>query len=59
MVKCFAKDLLLGLYYLHSCGVIYCDLKPSNVLLNEFGDLKLSNFGMAKKIVDMIHNDSQ
>ena len=55
VVRCFAKDLILGLQYLHSCGIVYCDLKPSNILLNEFGDLKLSDFGMARKIVNLIH----
>jgi serine/threonine-protein kinase ULK4 len=34
-------------------------LKPSNVLLTEFGDLKLSDFGMARKIVDLIHSENE
>ena len=29
-------------------------IRPSNVLINEYGDLKLCDFGLAKKIVDMI-----
>ena len=57
-MRCFAKNLVCGLQYLHSCGIIYCDLKPSNVLLNEYGDVKLSDFGMARKIVDMISLDN-
>jgi serine/threonine-protein kinase ULK4 len=48
------KDLVNGLMYLHSCGIIYSDLKPSNILLNEYGELKLSDFGMARKLVDLI-----
>jgi len=27
VVKSFGKDLLQGLFYLHSHGIIYCDLK--------------------------------
>lgn len=50
----FAEDLVRGLLYLHSNGVIFGDLKPSNILLNEFGALKLSDFGLARKIVDMV-----
>lgn len=43
-------DLMTGLQYLHSCGVLYCDLKPSNVLVDEYGVLKLSDFGLARRI---------
>mmetsp|Transcript_19792 Transcript_19792/g.36474 ORF Transcript_19792/g.36474 Transcript_19792/m.36474 type:complete len:1210 (+) Transcript_19792:2977-6606(+) len=50
----FGADLVRGLIYLHSNGVIFGDLKPSNVLLNEFGSLKLSDFGLARKLVDMV-----
>lgn len=49
----FGRELLEGLNYLHSQGVIYADLKPSNVLLNEYGDLKLCDFGLSKKLEDL------
>jgi serine/threonine protein kinase len=29
------------------------------VLLTEFGDLKLSDFGMARKIVDLINSENE
>ena len=63
-MKKFGRDLAQGLYYLHANGIIYADLKyknlnlnlfrPSNVLLNEYSNLKLCDFGLAKKIVDLI-----
>ena len=52
-VKKFAFELLEGLSYLHSQGIIFGDLKPANVLLDEFSRLKLCDFGLAKKITDL------
>ena len=52
-------ELATGLYYLHSKGVIYADLKPSNVLINEYNKLKLSDFGLARKIESVDVDPSQ
>ena len=48
-LKALGVDLLSGLHYLHSHGILYCDLKPSNVLIDEYGVLKLCDFGLARK----------
>ncbi len=58
-MKKFGRDLAQGLYYLHANGIIYADLKPSNVLVNEYSNLKLCDFGLAKKIVDLIQADPE
>lgn len=45
-----------GLYELHKNSYIYEDLKPSNILIDEYGKLKLSNFGLSQAI-SVIKND--
>jgi serine/threonine-protein kinase ULK4 len=54
VVKKFAGELAEGLSYLHENGIIFADLKPSNIMVNEFSSLKLSDFGLSKKISDLI-----
>ncbi|KAJ0770884.1 putative protein kinase ULK-ULK4 family [Helianthus annuus] len=53
-----ARDLVRGLRYLHSKGVIYCDLKPSNILLDENGRTKLCDFGLSRKLSDISRTPS-
>ncbi|KAF8017046.1 hypothetical protein BT93_H2299 [Corymbia citriodora subsp. variegata] len=48
-----AADLVKALQYIHSQGIIYCDLKPSNILLDENGHTKLCDFGLARKLSDI------
>ncbi|KAH7436627.1 hypothetical protein KP509_05G028600 [Ceratopteris richardii] len=55
----FARDLVNALQFLHSKGVIYCDLKPSNILLDENGRLKLCDFGLARRLPDISKNSVQ
>ena len=52
-IKKFAFELVEGLSYLHQNGIIYADLKPSNILVNEFSGLKFGDFGLSKKISDL------
>ncbi|KAI3957723.1 hypothetical protein MKW92_035352 [Papaver armeniacum] len=49
----FGRDLLKALQYLHSNGIIYCDLKPSNILLDENGRTKLCDFELARRLIDI------
>lgn len=41
---------LRGLGFLHALKQIHRDLKPANMLLNRKGELKISDFGLARKL---------
>ncbi|XP_027200188.1 mitogen-activated protein kinase 14-like [Dermatophagoides pteronyssinus] len=48
-VKLLVYQILRGLKYIHSAGVIHRDLKPSNIVVNENCDLKIVDFGLARQ----------
>eukprot|EP01012_Entosiphon_sulcatum_P030783 TRINITY_DN3819_c0_g1_i2.p1 TRINITY_DN3819_c0_g1~~TRINITY_DN3819_c0_g1_i2.p1 ORF type:complete len:408 (+),score=49.53 TRINITY_DN3819_c0_g1_i2:22-1245(+) len=44
----YGTDVLRGLAYLHSKGVVHGDLKPANILVDDLtGTAKLADFGLA------------
>eukprot|EP01103_Thecamoeba_quadrilineata_P009468 TRINITY_DN1922_c0_g1_i4.p1 TRINITY_DN1922_c0_g1~~TRINITY_DN1922_c0_g1_i4.p1 ORF type:complete len:562 (+),score=83.55 TRINITY_DN1922_c0_g1_i4:14-1699(+) len=47
-IKCYMKQLLEGLYYCHKNNVLHRDIKGSNLLINNQGQLKLADFGLAR-----------
>ena len=55
----FGRSLCAALQHLHSKGLLYCDLKPSNVLLDENGRLKLSDFGLGRRFADATQTPTQ
>ena len=47
-VRQFGIEIAKALYYIHSLGILYCDLKPSRIMLDGAGVLKFSNFALAR-----------
>ena len=47
-LKSLCRQMLAGLAYLHHKGVIHRDIKGSNILINNRGELKLGDFGLAR-----------
>jgi len=45
----YVCEILLGLEYLHSQGILYRDLKPENCLLGADSHLRLTDFGLSKE----------
>jgi serine/threonine protein kinase len=50
--KKYVCEVLLALEDLHKWGIIFWDLKPENIVLDEFGHVKVTDFGLSKEGVD-------
>ena len=46
----YSAEVTLALEHVHDQGVIFRDLKPENVMVGVNGHVKLTDFGLSKKV---------
>ena len=47
-IRRFGAEIAKGLFHIHSIEILYCDLRPSRIMLDGAGVLKLSDFALAR-----------
>ncbi|KAG8421829.1 serine/threonine protein kinase, CMGC, CDC2/CDK sub [Metarhizium acridum] len=47
-IKCYLKQLLQGLCYLHDNHILHRDMKAANLLIDNHGILQIADFGLAR-----------
>ncbi|EOD46409.1 putative mitogen-activated protein kinase kinase kinase protein [Neofusicoccum parvum UCRNP2] len=50
LVANFVRQILTGLAYLHSKDIIHRDIKGANILVDNKGRVKISDFGISKRV---------
>jgi len=50
-----AKDIAMGMSWLHELNICHLDLKPKNILIDKHGVLKVADFGYSRLIQNTRH----
>jgi len=59
LVKNFVRQILQGLCYLHSRDIIHRDIKGANILVDNKSCVKISDFGISKRVEDNLLSHSK
>lgn len=56
--RAFARQIAFGMASAHDAGVIHGDLKPGNILITPDNQVKIMDFGLARRIVPDVDDDT-
>ncbi|GJW48158.1 mitogen-activated protein kinase kinase kinase 18-like protein [Tanacetum coccineum] len=52
-ISSYIRQVVKGLEYIHSCGIVHCDIKGANLLVSE-NNVKIADFGCAKWVSESV-----